>query len=322
MPRVQQHYDLVVLARQPHTLGQYRAVSALVGAYRRLMPYRLRDPEPVPVGGHYGVTRSLVIGLGKIGVRFAYEPDLARTSAESAIVLASPGSLGRAMQWKRAGGCRLLFAGPNIVDDPGQLDGIIRSPELVPVVASDKMRTIFERKDPLLKGRVRVWPAGVDADYWRAEARGQRDTLLIYNKRMPELAASLVEQLGALGMRVEVIHYGERREEKYRPHQFRAALDRSYACVFLTYNEPQGIAASEAWSMDVPTLVHRVESLSDEAIVPYMTPTTGAYWTTFEQLLSLLQSLSIDGYAPRQWVLKHMTDAVCAQLLMDVVRAA
>jgi hypothetical protein len=144
--------------------------------------------------------------------------------------------------------------------------------------------------------------------------------LLIYNKRMPKLAADLQQRLSLRGMQTEIIHYGDKRGQKYRPHELRAALDRSYACVFLTYNEPQGLAASEAWSMDVPTFVYRVEELAAEAIVPYLTPWTGAYWTRFEDLVGMLNAFSPDAYAPRRWVLDNMTDAICARRLLDISR--
>jgi len=80
--------------------------------------------------------------------------------------------------------------------------------------------------------------------------------VLIYNKRMSELAGKLMRNLRGRGLRCRLINYGDRRGEKYALHRFKAELDRAYACVFLTLDEPQGIAACEAWSMDVPTLAH------------------------------------------------------------------
>ena len=151
------HYDLVVLAYQPRTLRQYRAHALIAGCYQRLMPYRLQDPFPYPVGGHYGVTRSFVAGLRSLGIKFAYQPPLARTTARNAIVLAGPDTLREAIAWRRNGHCQQLWAGPNIVDHPHQLDGIILSPGIDGVVvASDNMRQIFEAAEPSLAGRLRV----------------------------------------------------------------------------------------------------------------------------------------------------------------------
>ena len=67
-------------------------------------------------------------------------------------------------------------------------------------------------------------------------------------------------------------------------------LDRAFACIFLSFDEPQGIAPTEAWSMDVPTYSFRSEGLGDVDTVPYQTPATGRYWSSFDELL---QSLSL-----------------------------
>jgi hypothetical protein len=314
------HFDLVVLARQPHTFRQYRPITALVTYFRRLMPYNLRNPDLMPAGGHYGVTRSLVAGLRQISANFAYEPDLTRTTAQVAIVLQSAQSLTAAMEWKKNGGCQFLLAGPNIVDHPSQEGGIIASPGIIPLIASEKMRKLFVDANPALEGRVVVWPAGVDADYWRPSGRGPRNGVLIYDKQMPDLAAQLDETLRLRGYRVETIHYSGKRANKYEFYEYRAALDRSHVCVFLTENEAQGLAATEAWSMDVPTFVHRVARLSRVDIVPYLTPATGHYWTRIEELLALLEGYSPEEYAARSWTLNNMTDAVCARQLLDLAQ--
>ena len=73
--------------------------------------------------------------------------------------------------------------------------------------------------------------------------------------------------------------------------------------------------------MDVPTFVHRVEELPGVDIVPYLTPATGRYWTTLEELLDLLRRFSPRDFSPRDWTLKNMSDRVCAQLLLDIINA-
>jgi hypothetical protein len=315
------HYDLVVLAYQPRTFRQYRAHALITGCFQSLMPYRLQDPLPYPVGGHYGVTRSLVAGLHSLGVEFAYQPPLARTTARNTIVLAGLNTLHEAIAWRRNGHCQKLWAGPNIVDHPHQLDGIILSPEIDGVVvASDNMRQVFETAEPSLRGRLRVWPAGVDEQYWKPSSSSYRDSLLIYNKRMPDLARRLEGILRDRGYRCSTLNYGEKRRDKYRPHVFRAMLDRAIACIFLTFNEPQGIAAAEAWSMDVPTFAYRAEAVSNVDTIPYLTSDTGHYWSDIDELLTLLAAFSPNQFRPRSWVLANMTDAICASQLVALMR--
>jgi hypothetical protein len=314
------HHDLVVLARPPRTLRNVTPVRVAIARWRRLQPYAARDPEPLAVGGHYAVTRSLVAGLKAIGADYAYEPDLRLCTARAAIVLCQRTSLLAAIQWKRRGGCELLFAGPNIVDRPHQQDGVVLSSEIDGlIVASRKMQDIFEREEPSLRGRVRVWPAGVDANYWQRSGQGSRACVLIYNKRMPDHAARLAALIGAHGYACKVLNYGDKRADKYRPSQFRALLDCAFACIFLSLDEPQGIAATEAWSMDVPTLSFVAENAARNT-VPYQTLETGCYWSTFDELLQLLSRAKHGDFAPRAWVLEHMTDEICARQLLALTK--
>ena len=315
------HYDLVVLAHQPNTFRQYRMHALIATCYQRLLPYRLQDPRPYPVGGHYGVTRSLVVGLRSLGADFAYQPPLARTTARNAIVLAGLDTLHEAIAWRRNGHCQQLWAGPNIVDHPHQLNGIILSPDIDGViVASDNMRQVFVTAEPSLAGRMRVWPAGVDEQYWKPSSDSRRDSLLIYNKRMPDVARRLESILRDRGFKCATLNYGEKRHEKYRPHEFRAMLDRAIACILLTYNEPQGIAATEAWSMDVPTFAYRAEAVRNVDTIPYLTPDTGLYWSDTNELLILLAAFSPHHFRPRSWVLANMTDTICARQLIAMMR--
>jgi len=319
--RKMRHYDLVVLAQQPRTLRQYRAYALIANFYQRLLPHRLQDPRTYPVGGHYAVTRSLVAGLSSLDAEFAYQPPLARTTARSAIVLAGAKTLHEATEWRRNGHCQLLWAGPNIVEHPHQLDGAILSPHIDGVVVpSNNVRQIFETQEPSLEGRVRVWPAGVDEQYWKSSPIPRRDLIVIYNKRMPDLAHHLEKILRDRGYRCVTLNYGDHRRDKYRPHEFRALLDRAIACVFLTYNESQGLAATEAWSMDVPTFAYRAGPTLNIDTIPYMTPDTGRYWSNIDELLNMFTTYSPSQFRPRAWVLANMTDKICANLLLAMMR--
>lgn len=281
----------------------------------------LAESTPIFSRCHYAVTRSLVVGLNSLGVEFAYQPSLARTTARAAIVLSGADTLHEATVWRRNGHCQVLWAGPNIVDHPHQLDGAILSPHIDGVVvASNNMRQIFETAEPSLVGHMRVWPVGVDEQYWKSSQVSRRDSILVYNKRMPDLARHLEHVLHDRGYRCVTLNYGDHRRDKYRPHQFRALLDRATACIFLTYNEPQGIAATEAWSMDVPTFAYRAGSTRNINTVPYMTPDTGRYWSDTDDLLNMLATFSPNQFQPRSWVLANMTDKICANMLFTMMR--
>jgi glycosyltransferase involved in cell wall biosynthesis len=317
---ISQNVDLVILAHQPRVLKQWQFYNTIVRQYRRFLPYRLRDPDPETVGGHYGVTRSLVVGLRSIGADFAYGPTLDRTKARVAIVLAGQNELRAAIAWKRRGGCQKLFAGPNVVELPNQGDGILLSQEIDRVVvASDKVCREYESIASSLCGKIVVWPAGVDENYWKPRGTSPRDTVLIYNKRMPALAHDLEANLQQHGFRCRVFNYGGKRNDKYRLRDFRAALERSYACVFLSLSEPQGIAAAEAWSMDCPTFAFRERHFTHVATIPYLSQETGRYWSRPEELLLHLANFKPERFQPRAWVVENMTDEICARKLLTLI---
>jgi hypothetical protein len=314
------YYDFVVFAHQSNTLRQIRAYSALIRGFARVVPFAWRDPLPRSVGGHYSHTRSVVVGLEQLGVNFAYQPRLDRTEARAALVLLGIDELKAAIEWRRRGGCKLLLAGPTVVERPHDKDGILLSPEIDRVVvASDKVRLQYESLAPQLIGRILVCPSGVDENYWRASPRRPQNRVLIYNKRMPQVASQLVSVLSKNGFPCEVINYGERRKDRYRFHQYRSALNRAFVCIMLTLDEPSGNMATECWSMDVPTMAYRAPGYENAATLPFVNSATGSYWSSIDELLGLLRGLSYANYQPRNWVLTNMTDAICSANLINLV---
>ncbi|HVY49922.1 MAG TPA: hypothetical protein VHA07_00025, partial [Devosia sp.] len=77
----------------------------------------------------------------------------------------------------------------------------------------------------------------------------------------------------------------------------------------------------ESWSMDVPTFVNRYTVHPDfgapVSAAPYLGPDTGAFWEKPEELVALLSDVS--AYRPREWILKHGTDAVSAMAFQKLV---
>jgi hypothetical protein len=55
---------------------------------------------------------------------------------------------------------------------------------------------------------------------------------------------------------------------------------------------------------------------------PFLTPATGAAFRTVDDLATVLRATlgGLTEFQPRQWVLQHMTDAVCAKALYDLIR--
>jgi hypothetical protein len=299
-----------------------RLVAAVANAAG---PAALRRPLPEPFGGHYGVTRSLVHGLRGLdrcssGLSWAYQPELGRCPAESAVVLSGVDVLRHALAHKREGRCGRLLAGPNLMILPDQHGGILVSEEIDAVlVPSEWVRTMYEQRSPALAGRIAVWAAGVDPTFWRPYGQARRRLVLIYNKLQRRRAQAVRDLVARLGHPTALVSYGT-----YSPARYRRLLNSSIAVVFLTESESQGLALAEAWAMDVPTFVidNRQRLVGGRPVevstAPYLSAATGRFWSDPEELEICLSAPALSRFAPRDWMLDHMSDQVCARKLVAI----
>lgn len=300
----------------------------LKAAWRTGRSFLSRTPLPSKprFGGHYAVTRSLVEGLERIGADFNYNPQIVDTVGEVAVVLTNVDALRQAIHWKRKGRIRKLLAGPNLMVFSDECNGILGSQEIdVCLVPSDWVAVAYEEDMPSLKGRIQVWWAGVDEMYWRGPAKADKfgRSIVIYQKNSSEEHCRNVEEIVTrFGWSPRWIRYGQ-----YDIEQYRRALSEARFAIFLSQSESQGIALSEAWAMDVPTLVWNPKELkymgrtyTAASACPYLTAVTGCEWATtavLERLVSKIDEIVRD-CEPRAWVLKHMTDVHSAQAMLEI----
>lgn len=302
-------------AAQRRRRGAIRAIGPF-------LPRAVRPPVPERAGGHYAVTRSVLAGLRRLKVPHLYNPNLDGLQVEAAVVLSSPSAVERAIAWKAAGGCKLLLAGPNIAVLPSDDGAVLRSASVDRVIVPSKwVGAVYAKEAPEIGKRIMVHAAGVDETYWSPwSIRSRRKTALIYNKGMPEFADRIAQSMEQWRIPCQIVNYGA-----YALQQYRRALDNASACVFLSESESQGIALAEAWAMDVPTLVlHRDERVINGrnmrvSTAPYLGSLTGRFWSTLEELRTLLTEIDQGDYAPREWVLENMTDRISAQQLLNIM---
>jgi hypothetical protein len=176
---------------------------------------------------------------------------------------------------------------------------------------------MYEECAPVLKGRIAVWPAGVDTGFWQPYGTSPRRLVLIYNKLERGRAQGIGDFLAKRGYATALVSYGF-----YSPARYRRLLNAAMAMVFITQSESQGLALAEAWSMDVPTFVidNRERLVLGRPVhvstAPYLTEATGRFWSEPEELESHLAASSMARFTPRLWVTENMSDRVCAQKLL------
>jgi hypothetical protein len=282
-------------------------------------------------GGHYGVTRSLLSGLTNLDHGFNYNPP-AHLLNKTCLVLSGIDTLRYAIDQKKMGNIELLVAGPNVITIPSEADSLIASEEVdVCLVPSMWVKELYATISPVLKNRLAIWQAGVDANYWYPsvpfqEINRDKNEYLLYIKGVEgeRLAKEYIGLFDRIGATYKVVTYG-----KYSLAQYKALLSKSTLMIVLGGTESQGLAFAEAWAMNVPTLIYFVDSWKSPdgnnyraEAAPYLSSQTGAYFRGTPDLTDLLENIRSNKlkYSPREWVLRHMTDEFCAKLLLDKIQ--
>jgi hypothetical protein len=306
-----------------------RAYMALRGIGRRVLKPGTPGLSGSPYPGHYALTRSVVEGLRAIRADFNHNPS---SFSELARVVYAPANeaLRQAIALKRRGEIDFLAAGPVNAFFADEYNGIMLSPEIdLAVVAHDWM-VDFYRDTPDLARKSRACPCGVDVEFWKPTGSLKERSCVVYwksgDERFCEQVEAIVRRAGLEPIRVRSRH-GE--HNIFKPPDLRAALDRAVISVFLSTFESQGIALAEAWAMNVPTVVWDPQGdaqwlgrhFKSESSAPYLTRSTGLAVRDVEELdAAIAQALAtLDTFQPRGWVLEHMTDAVCARKLYEVI---
>jgi hypothetical protein len=194
--------------------------------------------------------------------------------------------------------------------------------------------------EPYWGARVQAWPVGIDSGQWRpAEAAEKTTDVLLYNKVLwdrPEQEARLVQPLrdalDAAGQRFIELRYGSYEEEQYKQ-----ALRRCRAMIFLCEHETQGIAYQQALASDVPILAWdqggpwRDPSYYPDKVVygpvssvPYWDERCGQRFTDAadfrRQWPGFIDGVAAGRFQPRQYILDNLTLARCARAYLDIAQ--
>ena len=302
------------------------------GIRRRLRPVvkpGVPLPKVSPFPGHYGLVRSVVEGLRAIGADFNFNP---RRLGDLARVVYAPenAALRQAAELKRRGTIDYLVAGPVNALFADESDGILSLPEIDRLIVACDWARDFYRDAPRLLEKSVSCPCGVDPEYWKPTGRRRTNVAAVYWKSGDEAFCEQVELIvRTCGLEPRRVRSGHGEHALFTPDDFRRILDEAVIGVFLSTFETQGLALVEAWSMDVPTIVwdprgmaewrgHRFQSPSS---APYLTPATGRTWQTLDELEPALRGALADrsAFRPREWVLGHMTDAIRAKALLEII---
>lgn len=267
-------------------------------------------------GGHAAVRESLILGLQLLEEDFQINAQAPGRSGTKVGVLAGS-KIARDLL---RNGSKLIL-GPNYAVSPRQDPEVFADVNTVSVVVpSEWVGKLYQSELAEISEKIRVWPAGIDTDFWRKpQVTNTKKKAIIYVKRQdPEEVTKTVDILGSAGFECEVVVYGS-----YTLSNYRRSLEDASFVVWLGSSESQGLAQFEAWSMGVPTFVRWSESCltiplgKDLGQVvlspghwspsPYLNGLTGMFWKNWEQLLDICSSYEDGGlvFNPRKFVLAN-----------------
>jgi glycosyltransferase involved in cell wall biosynthesis len=314
----------------PIPSGSRRWYQTARRAIRPLVKPGAPLPETSPYPGHYALVRSVVEGLHAIGADFNFNPRRTRDLGR-AVYAPENAALRQAAAFKRAGRIEYLAAGPVNALFADENDRVLFLPEIDRLIVASEWVKAFYEDAPDLLAKIRVCPCGVDAEFWKPGPPRVRSTAVVYWKSGDVAFCEQVETIvRAAGLEPRRVQSGAGEHAHFTSAQLRSAFDEAAVAVFLSAFETQGLALAEAWSMNVPTLAWdprgiaswRGRAFRSGSSAPYLTAATGGLWRSLDELEPLLRRTlaARESLRPRQWVLDHMTDAICSSALYSIIR--
>jgi len=188
--------------------------------------------------------------------------------------------------------------------------------------------------------RCEVWPVGIDTAVWKPNGFAKSVDFLIYDKihwEHERVSEELIDPIRGIlkdrGLSFEGIRYGS-----YDPTEFRAALARCRAMIFVCEHESQGLAYQECLSTDVPVLAWNQGQWLDPnrfawgtadipaTSVPYWDERCGVKFKDMneftESLIEFLDKRAHGEFSPRDYILENLTLEKCARNYLAIMDEA
>lgn len=296
---------------------------------------RMIRGKPVPSGVDR-VFINLCRGLDRLGIPYTVNLPFARLEEDDRV-----GVLGRGRA-ALAGYDRSnpIVAGISLMTHPSEWPTLCEEYPVVTYLQHSHWANEVYR--PYFGDRCKIWPVGIDTDDWRPLGTSKTVDFLIYDKLrwdVPRMHATLLEPIRArldrLGLSHETLRYGA-----YAPNEYRAALSRAKAMIFLVEHESQGLACQECLASDVPVLAWDPGECLDPSrfawgdphipatSVPFFDDRCGVRFASIDEfdraLSAFRERLESGQLAPREYILETLTLERCASAFvryLDEARA-
>ncbi|MUG94046.1 glycosyltransferase family 1 protein [Scytonema sp. UIC 10036] len=299
--------------------------------YVRPIVRRIIRGAPRP-GGVDKVFINLCLGLDKLGIPYEVNLPFPKLQQHDRV-----GILGRGLSCLNGYNQRNpIVAGIGLMTHPSEWPNLC---EQYPVVRYlQHSHWANEVYKPYFGHRCTIWPVGIDTETWcSTHSESKSIDFLIYNKimwnydqRNLDLLEPICRILTQKKLSFEQLRYGF-----YHPQDYRQALKRCRAMIFLCEHESQGLAYQECLSSDIPILAwDRGECLDPNRFkwgMPHIPATSVPYWdercgVKFKdihefpiRLGEFLEKLNSQQFSPRNYILENLTLEKCARHYLEIL---
>lgn len=303
------------------------------GDHKLRKPIRRLLRGPDPIGGIKRVFLNLCEGLNRLGENYVVNIPFSQIRGDDRV-----GILGLGRQCLAGySQSNPLLAGIAVAAHPAEWPTMFQDyPVSAYVVHSEWVKQMYERH---YGSHIRTWAAGIDTHLWAPGREPAKSVdFLVYDKIRWDyervhraFVDPLLNTLRRRGMTYALLRYGD-----HRPEQYRAALARARAMLFLCEHETQGIAYQEALSCDVPVLAwdpgqwldpwrfRYSEGFVPATSVPFFDQRCGMVFASlceFDGVLDeFLTAIGRKVLHPQEYVLENLTLEACAQRYVNLLR--
>jgi hypothetical protein len=287
--------------------------------------------KPRP-GGVDKVFINLCIGLDKLGIQ--YEVNLPFKQLEKGDRV---GVLGRGRHClKGYKQTNPIVAGIGLMTHPSEWPSLCQEYPVVKYLQHSHWAN--EIYKPYFGDRCLIWPVGIDTDSWKPSPPESKSIdFLIYNKIMWDyeqttnnLLIPIRQFLSKKDLSFEELRYGA-----YQQQDYKNALNRCRAMIFLCEHESQGIAYQECLSSDVPILAWDQGKCLDPnrftwgmpdipaTSVPCWDERCGVKFKDISefpnQLDEFVEKMNSDDFTPRKYIMENLTLEKGAQDYVNIL---